>query len=110
MRSLWLVLVAGCMSLAQPKPPERPWHDKSEDCSPSYSYSGAAAAFAAAALGVGWILWTTDAPKPNETFELHFGHAFAIPLFGIAGIEGFDAIYAAGKTGDCREYQRYAGE
>jgi hypothetical protein len=95
------------MSLAQPNVPERPWHDKSEDCSPSYGYSAAATAFAAVALGVGWISWTSDAPKPGEVIDLHFGRALAIPLFGVAGIEGLDAIYAASKTGDCREYERY---
>jgi hypothetical protein len=108
MRIVCLVLVGGCMSLAQPKAPDRPWHSKSEDCSPSYGYSAAAAAIAAAALGVGWILWSTDAPKPDEGIDFHFGRALAIPLFGIAGIEGLDSIYAASKTGDCREYQRFA--
>ena len=96
------------MSLAQPKPPERPWHSKLEDCSPSYGYSAAATAFAAVALGVGAILWTADAPKSGELIEFHFGRAVAVPLFGLAGLEGLDAIYAAGKTGDCREYERFA--
>lgn len=105
---VFILAAGGCMSLAQPSPPQRPWQSKSEDCSPSYGYSAAAAALAAAAVGVGAILWTTDAPKPGEVFEFHFGRALAIPLFGVAGLEGIDAIYAAGKTGDCREYLRYA--